>query len=100
MARHGENIRKRIDGRWEGRYLIYSNEKKRSLYRSVYGKSYEEAREKLIAQKECFNRPDKNEAVVQEPENLKDMWISLYYRSLFRRTAIPLLLSIRSTRKD
>ena len=33
MARHGENIRKRKDGRWEGRYLTYSKEKGRKLYR-------------------------------------------------------------------
>lgn len=47
MARHGENIRKRKDGRWEGRYLAYSEEKEKWLYRSVYGRAYEEAREKL-----------------------------------------------------
>ena len=46
MARHGENIRKRIDGRWEGRYLIYSEEKGKHIYRSIYGRTYEEVREK------------------------------------------------------
>ena len=51
MARHGENIRKRKDGRWEGRYLVYSKEEGRKLYRSVYGKSYGEAKEKLIVKK-------------------------------------------------
>lgn len=29
MARHGENIRKRKDGRWEGRYQVYDQESKR-----------------------------------------------------------------------
>ena len=47
MARHGENIRKRKDGRWEGRCLIYGEEKGEKRYRSVYGRTYEEAREKL-----------------------------------------------------
>lgn len=51
MARHGENIRKRIDGRWEGRYLIYSEEKGKHIYRSIYGRTYEEVREKLTTQK-------------------------------------------------
>lgn len=46
MSRKGENIRKRKDGRWEGRYLVYSEEKK--IFRSVYGKTYTEAKEKLI----------------------------------------------------
>ena len=51
MARHGENIRKRKDGRWEGRYLTYSKEKGRKLYRSVYGRTYEAAKEKLTMKK-------------------------------------------------
>ncbi len=51
MARHGENIRKRKDGRWEGRYKEYDRKKEIYRYRSVYGKSYEEVREKLTIQK-------------------------------------------------
>lgn len=27
MARHGENIRKRKDGRWEGRYKVFDENK-------------------------------------------------------------------------
>ncbi len=51
MARHGENIRKRKDGRWEGRYLVYSEEKGKKLYCSVYGRTYEAAKEKLTMKK-------------------------------------------------
>ncbi len=51
MARHGENIRKRKDGRWEGRFLEYSEEKKKMVYRSVYGQSYKEVRSKMTTQK-------------------------------------------------
>lgn len=47
MARRGENIRKRADGRWEGRYIeSYSNSGK-ACYRSVYGTTYAETKEKL-----------------------------------------------------
>ncbi|MCM1184772.1 MAG: site-specific integrase [Roseburia sp.] len=56
MARHGENIRKRKDGRWEGRYPVYSDAKGKKLYRSVYGRSYDEVREKLTAQKNLLNK--------------------------------------------
>lgn len=49
MGRHGENIRKRKDGRWEGRYPIYCEVKQKQVYHSVYGKSYNEVREKLTA---------------------------------------------------
>lgn len=51
MSRRGDNIRKRADGRWEGRYQTVSvnGEKK---YQSIYGKSYGEVKEKL-ANKIC-----------------------------------------------
>lgn len=42
MARHGENIRKRKDGRWEGRYKVFDENRGRGVYRSLYGKTYEE----------------------------------------------------------
>lgn len=51
MARHGENIRKRKDGRWEGRYPVYSEKKERRVYCSVYGRTYDEVREKLTIKK-------------------------------------------------
>lgn len=46
MARHGENIRKREDGRWEARYQMSDAAKGRKIYRSVYGSTYEEAKQK------------------------------------------------------
>lgn len=51
MARHGENIRKRKDGRWEGRCSVYSAEKGKRVYYSVYGKNYEEVQQKMAAKK-------------------------------------------------
>ncbi len=51
MSRRGDNIRKRADGRWEGRYRIVSADSKKH-YRSIYGKSYGEVKEKL-AEKIC-----------------------------------------------
>jgi len=49
MARPGENIRKRKDNRWEGRYRVYSEEKGKIVYKSVYGKSYKEVKAKKQA---------------------------------------------------
>lgn len=57
MARHGENIRKRKDGRWEGRYLVYSEEKEKEKYRSVYGRSYGEVKEKMNIEKNRMRQP-------------------------------------------
>ncbi|MDE5770643.1 MAG: hypothetical protein K2I06_03280 [Ruminococcus sp.] len=47
MARRGENIYKRKDGRWEGRYKCGFNSDGKSRYRSVYAMTYQEVREKL-----------------------------------------------------
>ena len=45
MARKGENIYKRKDGRWEGRYLKRTPDGK-TRYGYVYAKTYREAKEK------------------------------------------------------
>ena len=47
MARHGENIYKRKDGRWEGRYIKGYGADGKSISGYVYGKTYKEAKEKL-----------------------------------------------------
>ena len=47
MSRKGENIYKRKDGRWEGRYKKGTSADGRTLYGSCYGKTYREAKEKL-----------------------------------------------------
>lgn len=41
MPRKGENIYKRKDGRWEGRYKVGYNDLGIAKYRSIYGKSYQ-----------------------------------------------------------
>lgn len=51
MSRKGENIHKRKDGRWEGRYLIYDSDKSKKIYKSLYAHSYKEIKEKLILMK-------------------------------------------------
>lgn len=46
MPRRGENIYKRKDGRWEGRYIkCHINGK--AQYGYIYAKSYKEAKERL-----------------------------------------------------
>ncbi len=51
MARRGEYIRKRVDDRWEGRYKYCLSLDGKWKYRSVYGKTYTEVKEKLNAAK-------------------------------------------------
>lgn len=51
MPRRGENIRKRKDGRWEGRYCTREPGTGKSIPHSVYAKSYGEVKQKLYKAK-------------------------------------------------
>lgn len=51
MPRRGENIRKRKDGRWEGRYYTWETGTGHRTVHSVYAKTYGEVKEKLSAAK-------------------------------------------------
>ena len=48
MSRKGENIYKRKDGRWEGRYILSYNLSGKAKYGYVYAKSYGEVKKKLL----------------------------------------------------
>ena len=50
MSRRGTNIRKRADGRWEGRYYIVDAAGSKKC-KSVYGHSYKEVTERLLTAK-------------------------------------------------
>ena len=51
MARHGENIRKRSDGRWEGRYIKGRSAEGKPCWGYVYGASYAEVKELSVRKK-------------------------------------------------
>lgn len=51
MARRGENIRKRSDGRWEGRYIKGRSAEGKPCWGYVYGASYAEVKELSVRKK-------------------------------------------------
>ena len=54
MARRGENIHKRADGRWEGRYIKARTAQGRAVWGYLYARSYQEVRHALLLKKaEC-----------------------------------------------
>lgn len=61
MSRRGENIRKRKDGRWEGRYYTQDLQTGQSSVHSVYAKTYAEVKEKLYAAKQSVEIAQKKE---------------------------------------
>ena len=49
MARTGENIYKRKDGRWEARYIFSYNADGKAKYKYLYARTYAEVKTKLIS---------------------------------------------------
>lgn len=62
MARKGENIFYRKDGRWEARYFKQYDENHRIIYGYVYGKTYLEAKKKKNEKLLCLNMEQKRKA--------------------------------------
>ncbi len=54
MARRGENIYHRKDGRWEGRYWVGKRPDGRAIYKSVYGARYCDVRKELALRRAEF----------------------------------------------
>lgn len=51
MSKKGENIYKRKDGRWEGRYIRLYDENGKEKYGYVYGKNYSDVKQRLLEKK-------------------------------------------------
>lgn len=78
MPRKGENIFKRMDGRWEGRY-IKERRSDRPVYGYVFGKSYREVKEKKAAAIAALPAPVKELSFAKEQPLLRDigvMWLN------------------------
>lgn len=78
MPRKGENIYKRKDGRWEGRYIKTRDENGSIIYGYCYGKSYKDVKTALYEKK--------SRGVIHPHRNNKETKLSDYCREwLFLR---------------
>lgn len=80
MPRKGENIRRRSDGRWEGRYCTIDGNTGKKQYHSIYARTYRNVKEKLItikyAQLEAQAAFSGSSAETEESFGyLADMWL-------------------------
>lgn len=76
MQRKGENIYKRKDGRWEGRYIRSHNGSGKADYGYVYGKTYSEVKQKLLRMKVSPQlHPEKQCAHAVTYSQLLDDWL-------------------------
>ena len=78
MARKGENIYKRKDGRWEGRYISSYGNAGKAKYSYVYAKSYSEVKQKLCSIKAgiIISNPEKNKHDARTLAMLAMEWLN------------------------
>ncbi len=74
MARTGENIYKRKDGRWEARYIVSYNEAGKAKYKYLYARSYSEVKTKMIKAKNRMTSICGNDK--QSNKEIYEFWLS------------------------
>ena len=91
MPRKGENIYKRKDGRWEGRY-IKSRYGRKAIYGYVYAKSYSEVKKKLnLKRTEYVSGEDRSSNTAQKDTSfsiISDLWLTSIKSSVKESTWI------------
>lgn len=97
MPKHGTNIRKRADGRWEGRYKVLQSDNS-CKYKSVYGKTCGEVKDKLkditAAKQHCISETG-TEAAYKQDITFSKKEITTAVTAV----AVKWLENIRETRK-
>lgn len=102
MARTGENIYKRKDGRWEARYISSYDEFGKAKYKYLYGKTYREAKEKLVNAQSQSVKYERNEKSTGKYGYWLDEWLQtkrisvkdssyIRYRNLISKHISPYL---------
>lgn len=109
MARHGENIYRRKDGRYEGRYVIGKTLSGKTRFGYIYGHQYAEVKKALLIRKAEFAKKSLSDAHLykgslsewmlewMENDVLGSVKISSYqaYLNLLNRHILPQLGKLR-----
>lgn len=77
MSKKGENIYKRKDGRWEGRYIREYLADGKAKYAYVYGKTYAEAKQKLFDSRVAQVRGTESKNVQQSYKIILNDWLAM-----------------------
>lgn len=75
MARRGENIYFRKDGRWEGRLVIGKTQKGRTLFRSIYGSCYHDVKNQLTLLKAQQLNPENAQSLSSWGDGTLSDWM-------------------------
>lgn len=81
MSKKGENIYKRKDGRWEGRYIKARNDKGKIIYGYVYAKKYSIVKKKLQKLKYIYTN---NYTGIELYEGTVSEWLTYWLDVLMR----------------
>ncbi len=78
MARTGENIYKRKDGRWEARYIYAYNAEGKAMYKYLYAPTYAEVKAKLSVRRSAGTHEEARSRVSKETYRY---WLDEWLRS-------------------
>ncbi len=79
MARTGENIYKRKDGRWEARYIASYDGNGKAKYKYLYARTYTEVKAKLLKAQNYTNLT--NEAEKSKDKEKYEYWLDEWLRT-------------------
>ena len=89
MARTGENIYKRKDGRWEGRFIRCYDGSGKAKYTSIYAKTYREVKIKLLqAQTRLPAQQPKTQAACQSYGAWLQDWLQFQHARVKESTYV------------
>ena len=101
MARHGENIHKRKDGRWEGRYIKARTPDHKAVWGYLYGSSYTEVKQRLLWKKAEYSFYQVNDQNLVFSQLAKQWLVSIkhgikestlaHYHYVLHRYLLPIL---------
>lgn len=99
MPKRGENIYKRKDGRWEGRYIKQRHNGGKPQYGYIYGKTYSEVKEKIVKARAGLTRAGEPSSTPLYYKDIIRDWLSMarirtkestYSRYVYGDTAVLL----------
>lgn len=79
MARTGENIYKRKDGRWEARYISSYSADGKAKYKYLYARTYSDVKAKLIKAQSSIEF--KSETGKHKDEEKYEFWLTEWLRA-------------------
>ncbi|WP_409968512.1 site-specific integrase [Bengtsoniella intestinalis] len=81
-------VRKRDDGRWEGRIVVGHKDDGKPIFRSVFGKSQKELLEKLHQQKTVYQDVELTEGCAMTLGDWLDKWLDDYMNGTVRPSTL------------